>query len=71
MERSLIRLNQRNEIHFDAIGPLVKYHGIRQPMAANLLQMLAKVRREQYPTWDYLTGGGIWCGETRNLVRAA
>jgi N-acyl-L-homoserine lactone synthetase len=36
-ERSLLRLNERNEIRFDPIGPPVPCHGIRQPTAAALV----------------------------------
>jgi N-acyl amino acid synthase of PEP-CTERM/exosortase system len=61
-ERALLRLNERNEIHFDLIGPPVACHGIRQPTAADLVEMLEGVRREQFPTWDFLTAGGAWFG---------
>jgi N-acyl-L-homoserine lactone synthetase len=59
-ERSLLRLNERNAIRFDPIGPSVVCHGIRQPTAVNLCEMLEGVRREQFPTWDFLTRGGTW-----------
>jgi N-acyl-L-homoserine lactone synthetase len=70
MERGLVRLNERNEIHFDSIGPLVSYHGIRQPMAASLVQLLSRVRREQFGTWDFLTCGGLWCSEKERVHEA-
>ncbi len=59
-ERTLIRLNERNAIRFDPIGAPVECHGIRQPTAVDLAKMLEGVRREQFPTWDYLTAGGTW-----------
>ena len=71
MERTLVRLNQRNEIFFDSIGPLVSYHGIRQPMSAALTQLLGRVRREQFPTWDFLTSGGKWFGDKQRVLEAA
>jgi N-acyl-L-homoserine lactone synthetase len=63
-ERSLLRLNERNAIRFDLIGAPVACHGIRQPTAANLAEMLEGVRREQIPTWDFLTAGGTWFRRT-------
>ena len=60
MERSLIRLNERNAIYFETRGPLVDYHGPRQPMVAELSSMLERVRLEEFPTWDFLTNGGTW-----------
>jgi len=71
MERSLLRLNERNAIYFDPIGPLVSYHGIRQPSSAALVQMLGRVRAEQFPTWDFLTAGGRWFGEREKSREAA
>jgi N-acyl-L-homoserine lactone synthetase len=55
MERSLMRLNQQNAIHFTPVGPLVSYHGIRQPAFGAIDSVLARVRREQLPTWNFLT----------------
>jgi hypothetical protein len=62
-ERSLLRLNERNAIRFDPIGPPVVCHGIRQPTGVELTEMLDGVRREQFPTWDFLTNGGAWFGK--------
>ena len=59
-ERSLLRLNERNAIRFNLIGAPVVCHGIRQPTSADLTEMLEGVRREQFPTWDFLTNGGAW-----------
>jgi N-acyl-L-homoserine lactone synthetase len=71
MERTLVRLNERNAIHFDPMGPAVSYHGIRQPMVAELTGMLERVRREQTPTWDFLTAGGKWFCEKQLVLQAA
>jgi N-acyl-L-homoserine lactone synthetase len=70
MERSLMRLQQRNAIHFDAIGPLVSYHGIRQPAVGVIKPVLEGIRREQFPTWNFLTDGGRWLS-AREAVRVA
>ena len=61
-ERCLLRLNERNAIRFDPIGPPVACHGIRHPTAVNLESMLDGVRREQFETWAFLTAGGSWFG---------
>jgi hypothetical protein len=62
MERGLLRLQQRNAIHFDPIGPLVSYHGLRQPAMGEIVRVLERIRREEFPTWNFLTDGGRWFG---------
>jgi N-acyl-L-homoserine lactone synthetase len=71
MERSLLRLLQRNAIHFDPVGPLVAYHGIRQPTSGTIAAMLGRIRREQFEIWHFLTQGGRWCGQPQSFARAA
>jgi N-acyl amino acid synthase of PEP-CTERM/exosortase system len=71
MERSLMRLNQQNAIHFTPVGPLVSYHGIRQPAVGAISSVLARVRREQPPTWNFLTDFGLWFGQEDQLAQAA
>lgn len=61
-ERPFIRLNERCALRFDSIGPPVECHGIRQPGAADLAEMLEGIRREKFPVWDFLTAGGTWFG---------
>ncbi len=58
MERSLPRLLAGSGIHFHSVGPLVAFHGIRQPSVASVPGLLARLRREQPVVWDYLTAGG-------------
>lgn len=60
MERTLIRLHQTNEIFFEPVGPLVSYHGQRQPTIGTIGSVLERIRAEQFPTWNYLTDGGRW-----------
>jgi N-acyl-L-homoserine lactone synthetase len=62
MEPSLVRLNQRNGIHFQPVGPLVSYHGLRQPTVGNIAVVLARMEREQPQVWNYLTRHGTWFG---------
>src|SRR3546814_10050153 len=47
MERPLLRLLDRLGIRFTHIGPLVEYHGRRQPYMLKLETMLQEVREEQ------------------------
>jgi N-acyl amino acid synthase of PEP-CTERM/exosortase system len=61
MERSLLRLHQRHAIYFDPVGPLVSYHGLRQPAARAVVRLLDRVKREEFATWNFLTDGGRWC----------
>ena len=58
MEPSLLRFLQRFGIHFESIGPMVDYHGERQPCFALSDQVLGNMRAECYPVWELITGGG-------------
>ena len=58
MERPLLRLLSRLGIHFENIGPLVNYHGRRQPCFIRLDSMLERVREERPDVWEILTDGG-------------
>ncbi len=71
MERSLIRLHQTNEIRFDPVGPLVSHHGIRQPTIGTIKSVLERIRREQFPTWEYLTEGGTWFSRKERVLQIA
>ena len=58
MERRLLRLLQSTAMHFQAIGPLVEHHGIREPAYANISKLLSRMRREQPQIWNFVTDGG-------------
>jgi N-acyl amino acid synthase of PEP-CTERM/exosortase system len=58
MEPTLLRLLTRLGIHFQSIGPLIEYHGRRQPCYIPLPAMLARVQRERPDVWDVITRGG-------------
>lgn len=58
MEPGLLRLLARLGIHFEDIGPLVDYHGRRQPCFIKLDTMLKQVRAERPDVWDIVTEGG-------------
>jgi N-acyl-L-homoserine lactone synthetase len=61
MEPMLLRLLQRNAIHFVPLGPLVEYHGMRQPSFAEIGRVLSRTQYEQWRNWEYVTAGGtLW-----------
>jgi N-acyl amino acid synthase of PEP-CTERM/exosortase system len=59
MEPSLLRFLQRFGIRFEHIGPVVDYHGVRQPCFALADQVLGNMRRECYPVWELITDRGM------------
>ena len=57
MEPTLLRLLAgRFAFHFNPIGPLVDYHGMRQPCHANLGRLLERTKRDNFAVWSYITG---------------
>jgi N-acyl-L-homoserine lactone synthetase len=64
MERTLLRLLQSSGIHFQPLGPLVEYHGLRQPSAGNLDAILDRMKREQPTIWHFVTAGGSFSNRT-------
>lgn len=54
MEPSLLRLLSGFGIYFKPIGPLVDYHGVRQPCHANVAALLERVRRECPEVWRFV-----------------
>ncbi len=58
MEPTLLRLLSRLGIYFDPIGPLVDYHGRRQPCFIKVSTLLARVARERPDVWEVLTDRG-------------
>lgn len=61
MEPSLLRLLERFGIHFQTFGPLVEYHGLRQPCHAFVDNLLERVQRERPEVWRYVTDSGAYC----------
>lgn len=69
MERSLVRLLQATAIHVETVGPMVEFHGLRQPVTCSLADMLTRVRRDRPEVWDFLTEGGtLWAEPERALA---
>ncbi|TVR81150.1 MAG: PEP-CTERM/exosortase system-associated acyltransferase [Rhodospirillales bacterium] len=58
MEPFLLRLLGRIGIYFDPIGPLVNYHGVRQPCMVRLSTLLTRVGNEHPDVWAVLTADG-------------
>lgn len=58
MDRTLLRLLRSSGIHFLPVGPLVEYHGLRQPAVCCVADMLARMHREQPGIWAFLTDHG-------------
>lgn len=58
MEPPLLRLLSRLGINFESIGPLVDYHGRRQPSLLRLPNMLKNVSEVRPDVWEILTDGG-------------
>lgn len=60
MEKSLLRLLRSTAIHFEAVGPMVEHHGLRQPAVADIGSVLNRIRREQPAIWNYITNQGTF-----------
>jgi N-acyl-L-homoserine lactone synthetase len=71
VEPSNIRLHSRNAIQFEAVGPLVSFHGRRQPMVGMIGPVLSNIRREAFPVWNFITDGGRLANRVRELTEAA
>lgn len=61
MEPALLRLLRSSGIYFEPIGPSVSHHGLREPSAGSIPGILARLRREQFPVWNYITAHGTLC----------
>jgi N-acyl amino acid synthase of PEP-CTERM/exosortase system len=58
MEPTLLRLLTRLGVHFIPLGPVVDFHGPRQPCYADGWAMLARVKRERPDVWDVIGDRG-------------
>ncbi|HEY4266443.1 MAG TPA: PEP-CTERM/exosortase system-associated acyltransferase [Micropepsaceae bacterium] len=58
MEPTLLRMLSAMAIRFRPIGPLVEYHGLRQPAYCVLADVLKAVRDERPAFWSILTEDG-------------
>ena len=71
MELSLLRLLRGVSIHFEPIGPLVEYHGLRQPSIGVIDDILSRGKRERPELWDFVTDFGRLCQDTNGGRLAA
>jgi hypothetical protein len=62
MENSLLRILKSSAIHFRPLGPLVEYHGPRQPCCANIAEVVARMRVDRPGIWDFATNHGLYYG---------
>ena len=58
MEPALLRLLAALSIRFEPLGPLVRYHGMRQPCYCEVETMLGRVKFEQRALWEVLASDG-------------
>ena len=61
MEPTLLRFLTRFGIHFQPLGPLVDYHGMRQPAIGVIDEVLAGIYASRKDVWEFITENGrIW-----------
>ncbi|MDE2366131.1 MAG: PEP-CTERM/exosortase system-associated acyltransferase [Betaproteobacteria bacterium] len=58
MDPSLNRLLVPFGLQFDAIGPLIEYHGWRRPYHINLIKMLERIYVDNRQIWELITDYG-------------
>lgn len=68
MEQSLLRLLRATAIHFHQVGPMVEFHGMRQPAVGAIATVLGRIRNEKPPIWSFITGqGALWQEQPQDL----
>jgi len=61
MEPTLLRFLTRYGIYFQPAGPLVDYHGMRQPAVAEIDSVLSGIYFQRRDVWEIITDHGqIW-----------
>lgn len=58
VEPPLLRFLAGLGLHFEPLGPLVDYHGLRQPCHANLATLIEGVRAHRPDVWEVITDDG-------------
>jgi N-acyl amino acid synthase of PEP-CTERM/exosortase system len=61
MEPALLRMLRHIGIRFTNMGPIVEFHGRRQPCYIHIQEMLARVERERPDVWSVITADGTFC----------
>lgn len=59
VEPTFQRMFAAMAIRFQPLGPLVEYHGLRQPCFGIIADVLNAVKRERPSFWSILTDGGV------------
>ncbi len=59
MEPSLLRILARLGIHVTPLGPMVVWHGQRQPCYSDIDRLLARIWAERRDVWQVLTRDGM------------
>jgi N-acyl-L-homoserine lactone synthetase len=68
MEQSLLRLLRSTAIHFHQVGPMVEFHGMRQPAVGAISTVLGRIRIEKPQIWAFITGhGALWQDQHESL----
>ena len=71
MEPTLLRLLRMTSIYFHPLGPLVNYHGMRQPCFSRLDLLLEVLHAERPALWRYLTDGSeVWRRKVSRRIAA-
>jgi N-acyl amino acid synthase of PEP-CTERM/exosortase system len=72
MEPKLLRMLAQIGFHFTPVGPLVSYHGLRQPSYASIPETLERLKRERPDHWMVVTdAGALMPAERRGAARRA
>ncbi len=58
VEPALLRFLSGLGFHFEPLGPVVEYHGVRQPCHADLATLIQGVLRERPEVWEVITDDG-------------
>jgi N-acyl amino acid synthase of PEP-CTERM/exosortase system len=64
MEPTLLRILSATAMGFESVGPLVNYHGLRQPCYGDIGTILKRLRARSAEAWDLITVGGSLCEGT-------
>jgi len=62
MDPALLRLIGRIGLNFEPLGPLVDYHGVRQPCHGEASEVLAGLRHQRLDAWELITDSGRYWG---------
>jgi N-acyl-L-homoserine lactone synthetase/HPt (histidine-containing phosphotransfer) domain-containing protein len=68
MESSLLRLLKSSGIHFRPLGPLVEYHGPRQPCWANIAEVASRMQTDHPEVWTFTTQSGAYVHSNHSVT---